>query len=252
MKKEKIAISIDKPTREMVDAMVDGLTMRSRSQAIEFLITKGIEHQYVRDAVILCRGDDADLLLAVIDRKPLLTHHLTWLKAHGVQQITLVVGKTQQLQRIQQIAQESGARVIVDERERGTLPALLLVRHGLARNFIVLLGDTLNEFDLTKMILFHLKNDKLATIGLISSPTPQKYSTVELEGDRIVEFRRRDSRSHIIDAGIYIFKPGIFKHCKQGMRFLERDVLPRLCHTNEVKGYFTHGRYVHLGERRER
>jgi NDP-sugar pyrophosphorylase family protein len=59
-----------------------------------------------------------------------------------------------------------------------------------------------------------------------------------------VEFRNEDSDSHIIDAGIYIFKPSIFKHLT-GKSF-EKEVLPKLCKTNEVKGYFTHGKYLHL------
>jgi NDP-sugar pyrophosphorylase family protein len=108
-----------------------------------------------------------------------------------------------------------------------------------------MLGDTLNDFNLTKMIIFHLHNDKIATVGLISTERPGQYSRIELEGDRIVEFRSK-SASHIIDAGIYICKPVVFQHCN-GKKYLDRDVFPKLCHTNDIKGYFTYGKYKHLG-----
>jgi NDP-sugar pyrophosphorylase family protein len=248
MKKEKIAISIDRPTLEMVDAMVDSLTIRSRSQAVEFLIAKGIEHQYVKDAVILIKGDDARILLKMVEKKPLLAHQLDWLAHHGVQHVSLVTGESPMLRKIREVCEESmlRVRIVIDEKETGTVQALGLCRKELRRSFIVLLGDTLNRFDLTKMILFHLKHDRIATVGLISTTKPSHYSTVDLEGDRIVEFRKEGSESHIIDAGIYIFKPMIFKHLNG--KLLDRDVFPTLCHTNDIKGYFTFGRYLHLSE----
>ena len=250
MKKEKIAISIDKPTLEMVDAMVDRHTIRSRSQAIEFLVAKGIEHQYIKDAVILIRGSEAGTLFKIVEGRTVLAHHLDWLAEHGVKNALIITGREAPLSRIEQFCESHAlrARVIVEERSSGNIPALLLAKKELARNFILLLGDTVNMFDLTKMILFHLRSDKIATVGLISSSIAKQYSQVELEGDRIVEFRPERSDSSVIDAGIYIFKPTIFKHFTHGKRFFEKEVLPGLCHTNEIKGYFTHGKYVHLGE----
>ncbi len=249
MTKEKIAISLDPTTLEMVDAMTDGLSIRSRSQAIEYLINKGIEQQYVRDAVMLIRGKDAGLLLQEVDGRQLIDHHLDWLQEHGIETVYLVTGPNPHQQGIERKTKGRlpVTKLILEDQPSGTMNALKLVEKVLTGNFIVMLGDTLNQFDLTKMVLFHLKNDKIATIGLISSSRPETYSMVELEGDRIVEFRREQSDSHVIDAGIYVFKPIIFKHFTAGKHF-ERDVFPRLCHTDEIKGYFTHGKYRHLGE----
>jgi NDP-sugar pyrophosphorylase family protein len=249
MKKEKIAISLDPTTLEMVDAMTDGVRLRSRSQAIEYLVRKGIEHQYVREAVILIRGSELSILQRKVDGKEMLLHHLGWLEQHGIETAYLVTGNAPQLSDIERLARGHAPllRVVLEERPSGTMGALKLVEQQMTGNFVVMFGDTLNQFDLTKMILFHLREGKIATIGLISSPHPERYSTVELEGDRIVEFRRKDSQSHIIDAGIYIFKPTIFSFFTGGKHF-ERDVFPNLCHTNDIKGYFTHGTYAHLGE----
>jgi NDP-sugar pyrophosphorylase family protein len=166
---------------------------------------------------------------------------------HGIKNVFIITGKNAPIEKIQSIEEHPlRVRIITEERSSGNIPALLLVRKELTNNFILLLGDTLNKFELTKMILFHLKHDKIATIGLISTPSPEKYSRVDLEGDRIVSFREKGSESHIIDAGIYIFKPRIFKYLGH-KKFFEKEVLPELCHTNEIKGYFTHGKYLHLG-----
>jgi NDP-sugar pyrophosphorylase family protein len=136
--------------------------------------------------------------------------------------------------------------ITIDEKQQGTVPALALLRKELQRNFILILGDTLNRFDLTKMIIYHLQHDRMATIGLISTPNPRPYSRVDMEGDRIIEFRNKESLSHVFDAGIYIFKPVIFKHLV-GKR-LDGDVFPKLCRTNDLKGYFTYGKYFNLGD----
>src|SRR5262249_55887494 len=128
MKKEKIAISIDRPTREMVDAMVDGLSIRSRSQAIEFLIAKGIEHQYVKDAVILLRAEDIKLLLKTIGKKRLLLHQLELLEQHGVKNIYLVTSNSPLLDEVRGIAAGHNLRIIIEERPAGTIPALMLLK----------------------------------------------------------------------------------------------------------------------------
>lgn len=248
-KREKIAISVDPATLRMVDGMVDGLTLRSRSQAIEYLVGKGLEQQSVRDAVLLARGAEAGVLLRQIDGRPLLSHHLAWLREHGIERAFLVTGPSAPLAEIEAITKEAPVltRLVIEEQEKGTAPAIRLLRKELPRHFLVLLADTLNRFDLTKMILFHLRHDRVATVGLISSDTPEKYSSVELEGDRIAEFRRDSRASHVIDAGIYLFAPRIFGHLAR-RKFLDRDVFPQLCHTDEIKGYFTRGQYRHYGE----
>lgn len=234
-------------TLKTVDALIDGLSLRNRSQAIEQLVLEAIEHQYVKDAVILIKGSENDILLKHVDGKTILEQQAIWLRTHGIQQIYLLTGRSGASQDIQKLSDQLNITLITEEHEQGTVPALLKLKNRLHKQFVVVLGDTLNEFDLTKMILFHLKQDKPATIGLISSETPEKYSPVELEGDRIVEFRPKESGSHIIDAGIYIFTPHIFTHLNKEMRLLDKDLFPKLCQTNEIKGYFTRGKYAHYG-----
>ena len=45
MKKAKIAISLDNALLRLVDSKVDGSIMRSRSQAIEYFLKKGLKEQ---------------------------------------------------------------------------------------------------------------------------------------------------------------------------------------------------------------
>ena len=254
MKKEKIAISVDKPLLDMIDSMIDGTNLRSRSQAIEKLLKKGIELEYVRSAIILIRDKEQETLIKEIHGKPLILHHLEMLQKAGIKKAILISKQTDFIEEIKDIAKESKVKLeFIDEKETiGNAQALLKAKPHVKTHFVVILGDTYNNFDLKKMILFHLKKDKLATVGLISHPEANRYSSVELEGDRIVEFRnKKESKSLVIDAGIYVFKPLIFKYFDFTSRSFERDVLPLLCEKDEMSGYFTYGEYEHLGDESE-
>jgi NDP-sugar pyrophosphorylase family protein len=250
--KEKIAISLDKPLVTMVDAMVDGTTYRSRSQAIEHLVRKGLAQEYVQDAVILIKKDHQRLLLEDVQGKPLLLQHLLLLEKASVQRCFLVTEKSNYTDDF--IAAVQGKtniafEIVYEEKQKGNVAALELLRHKLSTNFVVILGDTYNNFDLKKMILFHLSKNKIATVGLMTHKEPSLYSSVQLEGDRIVEFRnRKKSDSYVIDAGIYVFNLMLFEYFTTKARFFEKDVLPQLCSLDHINGYFTYGKYVHFGE----
>lgn len=251
MNKEKIAISVDKPLLEMIDDMIDGTNMRSRSQAIETLLKKGIEQEYVKAAVILIKDTEQATLLKKVKEKSLMACHLEMLYKAGIKKVYLITKSTEKTEEIVAAVKDEKLKLeIIDEKETiGSAQALLKAKPFLKTNFVVMLGDTYNNFDLKKMILYHLKKDKIATVGLISHNKPILYSSVQLEGDNIVEFRnKKESNSYIIDAGIYIFKPLIFKYFDFTTRSLERDVLPVVCQKREMDGYFTYGEYIHLGE----
>lgn len=252
LKKEKIAISVDKPLLTVVDALVDGVTIRSRSQAIEALVRKGISHEYVQDAVILVKKEHQHLLLQKINGKELIAAHLALLENANIKQCYLITPKTETTTKIETIIPKKSKVIftVIDEKEqKGNVHALHLLQEKLSTNFVVMLGDTFNSFDLKKMILFHLNKNKIATVGLMTHNQPNLYSSVELEGDRIVAFRnKKKSESFVIDAGIYVFNILLFHYFDTTTKLFEKDVLPKLCAVEQMNGYFTYGKYKHLGE----
>ena len=74
-------------------------------------------------------------------------------------------------------------------------------------------GDTLNNFDLSGMLKKHFTLNKLATIGLMTREKPSDYGIAILDGDLIVDFQEKPKSfsTHIVNAGIYIFKPEAFR-----------------------------------------
>ena len=66
MIKNKIAISIDRSVLRMVDSKIDGSMLRSRSQAIEYFLRKGIEGDSITTAVLLLKGTQQDAFLHTV------------------------------------------------------------------------------------------------------------------------------------------------------------------------------------------
>jgi len=251
MKKVKIAISVDKSLLDLLDGKVDGSVIRSRSQAFELFLKKGLGADNVDKAVILLHRNHHHIALKKIKGKSLIQTQLDFLLSFGVKDVLIV---TQHGKDIDKINKECLNRIqkikIIEEDAKGNANALLKVKKQLSDgNFIVLNGDTFNDFDMNKMIKKHLQTNTLAIMGLITKEKSSKYGSVILDGDYIVEFQEKSlqKNSHIVNAGIYIFKPEIFELFEHAVS-LEKDVFPRLARIKQLTGFFTYGEYVHLDE----
>ena len=95
----------------------------------------------------------------------------------------------------------------------------------------------------------HLDAGKLATMGIMSIDKPSKYGTAIMDGDLIVDFEEKSkmAKTHIANAGIYIFKPEVLELCDSYTISLEKDLFPKLARIKQLTGFFTLGEYLHLG-----
>jgi len=249
MNKAKIAISLDNSLLKLVDSRVDGSIMRSRSQAIEYFLKKGLQEQSVSTAVLLLKGEHQAFALKEIKGLSLIKQQINFFSNYGIKNLYIV---TQHTKNINMLLDEiSNAKInveIVEKRARGNAEALSAVKDKVDNNFIVMSGDTYNNFDLLKMVKKHMESEKLATMGLMTREKPSSYGTAILDGDLIVDFQEKPKHysTNIVNAGIYIFKPEIFELFKD-ISSLEKDLFPKLAKLKQLIGFFTYGEYVHVG-----
>src|SRR3989338_8207879 len=248
MKKPKIAISLDQNLLNLVDSKVDGNVMRSRSQAIEFFLRKGLQEQSINTAALLIKGEHQPALLNKIKGVSLIKNQINFFSRYGVSNLLIV---TQHSKSINQLLNEiSDAKInieIIEADLKGNAQALLTIRNKVKNNFIAMSGDTYNNFDLLKMLKKHLEMDKLATMGLMTREKITGYGTAILDGDSIVDFQEkpRQSSTTIVNAGIYIFKPEVFELLEDAQN-LEKDLFSKLARMKQLTGFFTYGEYEHL------
>lgn len=247
MKKKKIAISIDEPLLDIVNSYKDNTTIHSTSQAIETLIKQAIKQKPITTAIILISENDQHYLLEKIENLPLIDHHINFLTKFGINQVYCI---TKENDRLKKKVLELNKRInieLLNEENKGTANALSLIKDKVKHDFLVINGDTFNDFNLKKMINEHIENNKIATIGLISSTSPHKRGATILEGTTIIDFReKQETNSNVINAGIYILKPKIFEYFDKKTRSIEYDVFPLLAKDKELQGFFTYGKFIHL------
>lgn len=249
MKKSKIAICLDKPLLELVDSKVDGHVIRSRSQAIEYFLRKGLQEQSITDAVMLIRGSQQNILLKEFKGKSFVKNQIEFFIKGGIKNIYILTQHTKEINFLLNETENSKINIeIIEKDASGNAEILKSIKNKFNNSFIVISGDTYNEFDLLKMIKKHLDADRLATIGLMTRENPIKYGVCILDGDLVIDFQEKpkNPNSNIVNAGVYIFKPEIFELFDEKTISIERDLLPKLAKIKQLVGYFTMGKYVHL------
>ncbi|MBL7147222.1 MAG: nucleotidyltransferase family protein [Nanoarchaeota archaeon] len=247
MKKKKIAISIDEPLLDIIKSYIDNTRIRSTSQAIESLIKEAIKQKPITTAIILISEKDQHYLLEKINNTQLIDHHINFLTKFGINQVYLVTKENEELKnKILELNKRINID-IVNEEGKGTAHALSLIKNLVKNDFLVINGDTLNDFNLKKMINDHIENKKIATIGLISSTSPNKRGAAILEGTTIIDFKeKQETKSNVINAGIYILKPKIFEYFDEKTKSIEYNIFPILAKNKELQGFFTYGKFIHL------
>lgn len=248
MKKKKIAISIDEPLLDIVKSYIDNTKIRSTSQAIESLVKQAIKQKPITIAIILISQKDQHYLLEKIENTLLIDHHINFLTKFGINQVYLITNENKKLKdKILELNKRINIELINEDESKGTANALNLIRKNIKNDFLVINGDTFNDFNLKKMINEHIENNKIATIGLISSTSPHKRGAAILEGTTIIDFKeKQETKSNVVNAGIYILKPKVFEYFNEKTKSIESDIFPLLAKIKELQGFFTYGKFVHL------
>lgn len=247
MPKEKIAISLEKSLLSAVDKKVDGSMIRSRSQAIEFYLSKGLDQEKIDTAVIMLKGSQQEVALKKIDGKSLIMHQLEMLNKNGIKFILILTQKSSKSKALIQEVSNSGVPTKIVERSAlGNAEALSKIKDSLSKGFVAMSGDVLNDFNLKAMMEEHAKNNTITTMALMTPREEYEYGEAVLEGSKIIEFgKKQDRKHHVVNAGAYIFNNEIFKYLDSS-KSLEKEVFPKLARERQLSGFFIHGRYEHF------
>ena len=244
MSKEKIAITIEHSLLRLLDSKIDGSMLRSRSQSIEYYLRKGLAGDSIATAVLLLKEDHQHIALQMRNGKSLFKNQLEFFAKYGIKKFYLITPNPRKELREEMI---DAPVEILDHESKGNAHALLALKGKVKSSFVVMSGDTYNNFDLSRMMQKHLQLNPLATMGLMTREKSSDYGTAILDGDYIIAFKENTSSlsSHIVNAGIYIFRPEVFELL--GGSSLEKDIFPKLAMIKQLVGFFTYGEYEHFG-----
>ncbi len=256
---ERVTITIKKDLLNRVDRMIDGESVKNRSHAIEQLIQKSVSKADVNTALIMAGGEGADLgpityeipkPLIPVHGKPILEHQINMLKKNGIDSIFVAISKNQESIRDKfgdGSKHDVRIRYLIEEKPLGTAGALSIIKDKINSSFLMMNVDTLINPDIHEIFDFHKKQRTSATIVLATASDPTTYGVVRMRGEKVLEFveKPKQAPSNLINAGMSIFEPDIFRYVSGKMMI--KDLFQKLCKNGQLSGFLHDGQMFDVG-----
>ncbi|MCD6402968.1 MAG: NTP transferase domain-containing protein [Candidatus Aenigmarchaeota archaeon] len=255
--KEKISITLDTSLLSKVDNLIDGINIRNRSQAIEYLLRKALGQREVNHAIILAGGDIKELKygntykpLVKVNGKILILNTIQKLKEAGVKNVIIAAGPiTDKIFEVVGDGSEYGLRVTyIKDEGLGTAGVIKKSERYLNTPFFVVFGDEYFDFDLSKMVEFHQSNKALVTMAISVTSLNHSKDAVKLIGNKVVEFKypAKNEKTYHVNAGVYLMEPDVLSRIPN-KGSLERTILPKLAKEGKLFGFVFSGEWKHIG-----
>lgn len=104
--------------------------------------------------------------------------------------------------------------------------------------FLLTYGDGVSNIDIPKLVEFHRKNGRLATLTAVQPSG--KFGALDLrEGDRVTAFMEKPKGDGTwINGGFFVLEPEVFGYITEGDQTIwERSPLERLARENQLDAY---------------
>jgi glucose-1-phosphate cytidylyltransferase len=101
-------------------------------------------------------------------------------------------------------------------------------------------GDGVSDVNITELIKFHKKNNKLAT--MTAAYPPGRFGAITIEDNLIKSFEEKPKGDgSYVNAGFFVLNPGIFKYIKDDSTIWEQSPLKSLANDNELVAFKHNG-----------
>ncbi|OQB05668.1 MAG: hypothetical protein BWY19_00874 [bacterium ADurb.Bin212] len=205
MNRERISISIKSDLLKKIDSIVDGVTIRNRSHAIEALTSQSLGINNISDAIVMAGGETAAESISAIKKS------IVGLKSLGIHEIIVALGYLgDKIKKNLGDGKELGVEISYLEGSEGSGGALYLLKNALKKSFVVVNVDDDQEIDYQALVDYHKKSHKIATVATNDIKTMR---------------------------GVYILEPAVLSYLESGFSMLEEDIFPKLLKDNKVSVY---------------
>jgi NDP-sugar pyrophosphorylase family protein len=261
--KEKISITVDSKILRETESLVDGIKIRNKSQAVEFLLRKILSEN--RTAVILAGGSEEKLKmggtlkpLVKVGGKTVIENILGQFKKYKFSNVFIVGRKNVLSEIFKNIGDGSSYDVkisYIEEKGEKSSTAqdsartLKLLKGKVSTTFICTYCDIMFNYDLDLAWIFHNTNRSVATNLLKTTEVPKKWGVVSVNGSKIDSFVEKPKKvdSYLVYTGIFIAEPEILDLAGSS---LEYEIFPGLAKKEMLNGYICSGESRHIHEKR--
>lgn len=196
-------------------------------------------------------------LVPVLNR-PAIDYLFDWIERSGIERVVLALGQANEDLAATYPAGRRGAVEIVPIIERERLESGGAIRHavrttGIDGRFVVLNGDVYVDFDFHAAFQAHVGFGADLTLALHEEDDPSAFGVAVVDAEGLVtgfveKPPRGEAPSRLVNAGVWIFEPGLVEEIPPGAVRVEETLFPSLvARRRRVLGYRFAGHWADLG-----
>ncbi|MFP4496612.1 MAG: sugar phosphate nucleotidyltransferase [Vulcanimicrobiota bacterium] len=195
--------------------------------------------------------------LVSLANKPVMEYIIELLKKHGITQIIITLHYlADEIVSYFGDGSDWGVQLMysVEEEPLGTAGAVKMVSEYLDDTFMIISGDALTDFDLSKAIEYHKEKKAVATLTLTRVDNPLEYGVVITDEDgSIRRFLEKPSWGEVfsdtVNTGIYILEPEVFDYMEKNKKYdWSKDIFPQLLERERpMFGHIATGYWCDIG-----
>ena len=203
--------------------------------------------------VILCGGLGSRLAevtklipkpMVKIGNKPIIDHIINIYKKHGFNDFILATGyKNKILEKY--FLNKKNINCIYTGKNTLTGGRLLRLKNYFKKdeNFLLTYADGLTNQNLNKLVKFHLKHKKIAT--LTSVKPPARFGELKITGNRVKSFKEKPQlQNNWINGGYFVVEPEFLDLISNDKTVLEEEPLEKAASMGQLEAYL-HGDFWH-------
>ena len=201
--------------------------------------------------VILCGGKGSRLVeetrvkpkpMVEIGKIPILIHIMRKYYKHGFKNFVLALGYKKEIIinffKEKKFLENWNVDLIDTGKETLTAKRLLLLKKILIKDdlFLLTYGDGISNLDINKLVEFHKKYKKVATVTAVRPPA--RFGELTLNKNKVLNFDEKNQiKTGWINGGFFVFNSSIFKHIPKKNTMLERDTMMNLTNKKQLLAF---------------
>jgi glucose-1-phosphate cytidylyltransferase len=118
-------------------------------------------------------------------------------------------------------------------------------------NFCMTYGDGLSDVNIKKLINFHKKQNKIATITAVKQPV--RFGILDLNKNMVKDFSEKSKlKENWINGGFFVLNEKIFNYLKNDKTIFEKEPLKKLSKKNQLSAFRHKGFWYAMDSMRDK
>lgn len=230
-----------------------------------YVFTTHLKSSFENIPVIIMAGGKGERLMPLtkncpkpmikINGKPILEHIILKAKEEGFKNFFISIHYLgEKIKKYFSSGEKFGVniRYLEENRPLGTAGSLNLAKPFIKTNFLVINGDILSIVRFSNLLNFHNNHKAVGTMTVRNHEIQHPFGVVKTSGVKIKNFEEKPIIRSYVNAGVYAFKPSVFKYLKKRKGFDMPDVFEWLRKNNRKTIVFPiHESWVDLGDKNQ-